>query len=374
MLGTRSCLEGEAGAAQKAGRPRWKATVDGQALTRQVEHLPFVIDNAGKVVGEAELPADAAAAHAYLNDHSPSLAAVALETGTTSIHLARSLGALGYPVAIYDALKVHRFLQLKQNKTDPNDARGLAEVARVGGERFPKVYLRPAGLSLLRSKLVIRERLINEAAMMSLFHSYGVRAEGRVSSSTSLRRIVAEMLTSAERAYDLPIRQLVTPLLNLSVHLRREELRLERELKEYATHDEVCRRLMEIPGVGVITAVSFVTAIGDPARFSSVANVGAYLGLTPKVWRTGSYAKRRGISKLGSGMTRKHLHSAARQALDARTESPLQEWARGLADRTNRRRAIVALARKLAVVMLTMWKNGSRFYFSPPTPQHKNRG
>lgn len=330
-----------------------------------------VVDQFGVVIDEADLPARAADADAYLSSFSTDLMGIALETGTTSIHLSRALAAQGYPVAVYDAFKVHRFLQLRRNKTDSNDAKGLAEIARIGGAQLPQVYIKPVQLSVLRSKLVIRDRLIkmrkvNEGAMMSLLHSFGVRADGRVSSATSLRRIVGKMIRTAERAYDVPIRQLVAPLLSLSIHLRREERRFEKEIMEYATKDETCRRLMEIPGVGPITAVSFVTAIGDPSRFEKAVNVGAYLGLTPKIWRTGVYSRNRRISKLGSSLTRKHLHGAARQALDSRTASPLQTWARELAERTNRRRAIIALARKLAVVMLTIWKNGSRFDFSHP--------
>jgi len=325
-----------------------------------------VTGDGGKILSEAELSADAEAVHAFLSGQPRIPVQVALETGTTSVHLARALTEMGYPVSVYDAFKVHRFLQTHPNKTDNSDARGLAEIARIGCERLKKVYIRPLRLAVPRSKLVIRERLmkmrkLNEAAMMSLFHAYGVRADERVSSSTSLRRVLPKMIKAVERNYDIPIRQLVTPLLRLSLTLRKEELRLENELKAFAAQDETCRRLMEIPGVGVITAVSFVTAVGDPFRFKRTEDVAAYFGLTPRVWRTGSYVRRRGISKFGSGMTRRHLHCAARQALDARKEGTLQLWGRALAARSNRRLAIVAVARKLAVVMLAIWKNGSKY-------------
>lgn len=345
---------------------RW-AGVDTSTRTYSV----CIVDAGGGVVSQADLPADTEAAHAFLNSHTPTLVEVALETGTTSVHLARTLAELGYAVSIYDALKVRRFLQLKLNKTDTNDAHGLAEVARIGGAHLRKTYLKPLSLSVLRSKLVIRERMIkmrklNEAAMMSLLHAYGVRADVRPSSQPSLRRIVMKMIRDVERNYEVPIRDLIIPLIKLSATLRKEELRLEKELKDYAFHSDICCRLMEIPGVGVITAVSFVTAIGDPHRFHQSCDVGAYLGLTPRVWRTGIYTKRRGISKIGNRLTRKHLHIAARGVLDSRIESSLQTWAKGLADRTNRRKAVVALARKLAVVMLTIWKTGSRFELVRP--------
>lgn len=353
---------------------RW-AGIDTSTRTYSV----CVVDETGHTVSKADLPADAAAADAFLSSHLPGLTEVALETGRTSIHLARRLTELGYPVSVYDALKVHKFLRLKPNKTDVNDALGLAEIARIGGSTIRKVYLKPLHLSLLRTKLVTRERLIkmrkvNEGAIMSLLHSYGVRASGRVSSRVSLRRVVAEMLTKVERSYDVPVRGIVMPLVELSVSLRQEELRLENELKEWANADEACRRLMEIPGVGPITSISFMTAIGDPSRFEKTEDVGPYLGLTPKVWQTGAYTRSRRISKTGSGMTRKHLHAAARQTLDSRTNSPLQAWGRSLAVRANRRKALVALARKLAVIMLAIWKSGSRFDYTRAPPVAKTSG
>lgn len=353
---------------------RW-AGVDTSTRTFSI----CIIDRAGRVVTEANLPADAAAAHVFLSDQASTLAEVALETGTTSIHLARELTKRGYAVSVYDAFQVHRFLRVRLNKTDANDARGLAEIARIGGRHLRRVFLKPLNLSVLRSQLVIRERLIrlrklNEAGLMSLLHAYGVRADERVYSQASLQRVVTKMVRDAERVYDAPIRELVMPLMKLSIQLPRDELRLENDLKAFATKDEVCRRLMEIPGVGVITAVSFITAIGDPSRFQKSQDVGAYLGLTPKVWRTGKYTKKRGISKIGNNMTRKHLHIAATAALNSRTESALQTWARELAARSNRKKAIVGLARKMAVVMLTIWKSGSRFNFSPRIPQPQRCG
>jgi transposase len=330
------------------------------------EFAVCVVDRAGKVVREARLPADIAAADEFLGGKASGIVSVALETGTTSIHPARALRELGYDVSLFHALSVHRFVRMKLNKTDANDARGLAEIARAGGGQVQKVYLKPVELSVLRTKLVMRERLlqmrkVNETAMMSLFHAFGVRANGTVSSQKSLRRIVGEMIAAVESRYDIPIRTLAKPLLDLSISLRRDELRIEKDLKNYVIKSDVGRRLMEIPGVGVITAVSFITAIGDPARFSRSDDVGAYFGLTPRVWKTGAYSRKRGISKIGNALTRRHLHMAARAALNTRTENSLQIWGRVVAARSNRKTAIVAMARKLAVLMFTIWKNGSKY-------------
>ena len=257
-----------------------------------------VVDEQGNIIREAQLPADITDMHQFLSAASP-ISEVAFETGTTSIHPARALQALGYNVTVYHALSVQRFVRLMINKTDVNDARGLAELARLRGGQLRKVYLRPRHLSVLRMKLVTRERLmqmrkVNEAALMSLLHAHGVRADERVSSETSLRRVVEKLIAKAEVTYGASVREMTVPLLELSATLRAEELRIENDLKKYASMDDLCQRLIAIPGVGLISAISFITAVGDPSRFSRSGDVGAYLGLTPKIWKTGAFERKRG--------------------------------------------------------------------------------
>jgi len=307
-----------------------------------------------------------ALAKGFLAPYSDTLKLVALETGRTSTHLARSLLEAGYPAKVYDALRVYRFLRVRSNKTDSHDARGIAEVGRIGGESIRPVYLKPLGIALVREKLVIRERLIrfrkeNENALMNILNAYGVRAADRITSFQALQRNVLAMLNRIEEDYESPIRAQILPLLDLSQMLRRQEGRLEREIDTYANRTEVCRRMMAVPGGGPITAVSFVTAIGDPKRFSNTEDVGPYLGLSPRIWRTGRYSRQSRISKWGNSLTRKHLHIAARTALNSKTDTSLRKWALQLAGRANRKKATVALARKLAVVLLAMWKSGSTF-------------
>ncbi len=325
-----------------------------------------VLDGEGRVVDSAELAADVGLALDYLSHHSETIQAVALETGRTSIHLARSLLDAGYPVRVYDALRVHRFLLVRTNKTDTNDAKGIAEFGRIAGETSRPVYLKPLELALVREKLVIRERLIrfrnqNEKALMNILNGYGVRAAESITSFDVLRRNVLTMLDMIEANCKSPIRAQIIPLLEISQLLRQHEGRLKREISDYAKKSQVCRRMMGVPGVGPITAVSFVTAVGDPSRFSNTADVGAYLGLTPRLRQTGLYSKPSKISKRGNSLTRRHLHVAARAAINCKSETKLREWALQLAARGNRKKATVALSRKIAVVLLSMWKSGSAY-------------
>jgi transposase len=201
--------------------------------------------------------------------------------------------------------------------------------------------------------------------MFSILHMHGVRAEGRIFSEVSLKREVEAMMKAAAAEYGSAIRKLVQPLLDLAIRLRRMVHEMDLDLRRTAISDPLCRRFMEIPGVGVLSALSFITAIGEPHRFHHPTDVGAFLGLTPRIWQTGHYRRRFGISKAGSRLTRKHLFSAAKAMLNSRQDTPFKLWALQLAERSNRRKATVALARKLAVLMLVMWRNDTSYERRP---------
>ncbi len=124
---------------------------------------------------------------------------------------------------------------------------------------------------------------------------------------------------------------------------------------------------MTAPGVGALTALSVASAFDDPERFQSSRSVGAYLGLTPRRYESGEVSRSGGISKQGNGMTRKHLYEAATTLL-TRTTKPcaLKDWGLRLAEAGGFKKARVAVARRLAVVLHAMWKTGTEFRRSPP--------
>jgi len=135
---------------------------------------------------------------------------------------------------------------------------------------------------------------------------------------------------------------------------------LGKKLGKRAEDDPVCRRFLEIPGVGPITALSFYCAVEDPARFRRNADVGAFLGLVPMVRQSGQNVARLHISKMGDRMTRTYLTTAAQQHL-RHGKSSLTAWGAGLSERLRKGAVQVAVARKLAVTMLAMWKSGERY-------------
>ncbi|HDR9026524.1 TPA: IS110 family transposase [Burkholderia vietnamiensis] len=126
--------------------------------------------------------------------------------------------------------------------------------------------------------------------------------------------------------------------------------------------------LMSIPGVGALTALSYKTAIGDPARFRRVTDVGAYLGLTPRKYQSGDVDRNGAISKQGNRQTRSLLYEAASCLLSRYgTETSLARWAGMIRQKKGYKKAVVALARKLSTVMLSMWRTG-QLYKDPAPP------
>jgi transposase len=188
---------------------------------------------------------------------------------------------------------------------------------------------------------------------------------GRLLKSTRapglLRRDVQPLLASIKAEEGINIEDELEPLLEVAESLRVYIKALDSKLEKYAASNEVCRLLMSMPGVGAICALSFYSAIEDPTRFRSATDVGAYLGLTPRRHQSGNASRVRGITKTGSKLTRTHLFIAATVFGTRAPECALKTWYLALRDRAGHRRARVALARKLAIVLLSMWKSRTGF-------------
>jgi transposase len=146
-------------------------------------------------------------------------------------------------------------------------------------------------------------------------------------------------------------------------------MRLHRQVLAIVRTDDVCRRLMTVPGVGALVAVTFKATVDDPGRFASSKAVGAHFGLTPKKYQSGETDVTGGVSKVGDAMVRTVLYEAANVLLSRTTRfSTLKRWAMEVARRRGVKRAKVALARKLATVLHRMWVDGSEFRWGKETP------
>lgn len=352
--------------------------MDGSAVSvgldvgEQVTHL-CAIDAAGTVQFECSLPTTAdEVASALTGLGTKPVGVIAMEAGTGR-YLAHALRALGYDVRVIDARKASRFLSIRLHKTDPNDARGLAELAMMQLSTTPSVHVKSPEIQLLRAQLVTRDLMVRQKgglqnAIRTRLAENGILT--KLPSPTKVRPTVERLLEEHVVATGLDLRAELLPLLEIWDLMRRYVEKAGRDLERVATDHPVMSRFLAVPGVGPICAVSVFTAIENPARFSKSHHVGAYLGLIPKVRQSGSMVHRGRISKAGSRITRTHLVMAARVILGrAKLECALTDWGRGLAQRVGHSKARIAVARKLAVLLLSMWKSEKDF---EPYPVNKS--
>jgi len=329
-----------------------------------------VINDAGEILQEARCPTDLACIHRELRGlrrrrHSE----VGLEAGAAT--LARGLRTLGYSVTLYETRQLSKFLRVRRNKTDAGDAIGIAEAGRIGASLVSKVHLKSLECQLLQSRLTIRRHLVRQrVATVNLLcrqiESYGGRIAGPTRRLVLRSRVEAE-LNRLFGKQEGPVQNELRKLVAHCEDLIARQYAIDRELKRLATETEVCRRFMEIPGVGPLAALTFYAVVGDPDRFTPSTDVGSYLGLTPKLHQSGLSSRSGRISRMGNVAARTLLVQAAitfmRLGRTAGTE--LRSWTVSVEERRGRGRSRIALARKLAVIMVSMWKSGECFVARP---------
>lgn len=288
---------------------------------------------------------------------------IVLETGSMSHWLSRELAALGLPVVCVDARQAHAAMRLKQHKTDANDAEVLAELARTGFYR--QVAVKGALAQDHRALLVARDQLVRrrrdlDNAIRGLLRAFGIRlARGCGRFDERVRIALGERDDLAPS---------IEPLLDARDAVARAQAKLDRRVRERARDSAVCRRLMTAPGVGPITALCFVATLDDPHRFRKSRAVGVYTGLSPRRHQSGEMDWSGRISRRGDKLLRTYLFEAAASLLfRLKRTCPLKTWALKLKRRAGHRKACVALARKLAVILHRMWVDETEFHW--PTPQ-----
>jgi transposase len=243
-------------------------------------------------------------------------------------------------------------------KTDKNDARGMAQLMRLGW--FRPVHVKTLVAQEIRALLTARRLLLAklcdiETSLRGILRGFGLKV-GPVSKLRFESRIRALVTGQAM------LERVVEPMLRVHAALRGEYAILHRELLATARDDEVCRRLMTVPGVGAVVAMSFKSAIDQPERFQHSKAVGAHLGLTPRKYQSGEVDRTGRISKVGDAAVRTALFEAANIMLTrAARWSSLKAWALRVGNRQGMKKAKVALARKLAVVLHRMWLDGTVF-------------
>src|SRR6266480_122231 len=286
-----------------------------------------IVDNAGKIVREARVASEPEALLQVLTNTIYRFKRVGLEAGPLSQWLFSVLAEAGLPVICVETRHMRAVLKAQINKTDRNDARGIAQMMRV------RLY-RPVHVKTLRSQKL----------RMLLTH----------------RKLLQSKAIAIENDPDLAV--LIEPLLVVRRVVREQIAVLHRRLLAIVRDDEVCGRLMTIPGVGPVVALTYRATVDVPARFRRSKSVGAVFGLTCSRDQSGERDRPGAISRCGDEMMRTMLYEAAQAMLLRSTRwSWLKAWAMQIAKRRGMKRAIVALARRLAVIMHRIWVDGTEF-------------
>ena len=325
-----------------------------------------VLNDSGEVLQEASCPTCLESVHGELKWlRRRRFARVGIEAGTGTT-LARGLRSLGYPVDMYETRQLSKFLRARRNKTDAGDANGIADAGRIGASMVSKVHLKSLDCQALLTRLIVRKHLIRERVgaanlLCRQLELYG----GRISKCPRSKRLRIHVDAEIRRLFGKATAGAARDLRHLLDHCERlitYQYTFDRELKRFAAENEVCSLLMSIPGVGPLCALSFYATIAEPNRFTRSADVGGYLGLTPKLHQSGLSKRMGRISRMGNRAMRTLLVNASVQFMKhSAPEDELRKWAIRVQQRSGRGQARVALARKLAVVMLAMWKRGAPY-------------
>jgi transposase len=317
-----------------------------------------VIDANGRVAWEGKVATNVGEIHGALRRHAPALTRAGMETGPLAVWLWHGLRDAGAPLDCIHARRAAAALKLQTNKTDRNDAHGLAQLVRSGW--YEPVAMKSLETYRVRAVLSARDQLVRMITSMinkirGLTKTFGIAlGPGK---GGSFDRSVRDAMPD-----DPMLRDLFEGLLETLCALRTRRRAFDRQLEKIARADPNCRLLMTAPGVGPLTAIAFTGAVEDPKRFRRAQDVGAYLGLTPKRYQSGEVNIGGRISKCGDRLTRRLLFEAATVILyRTKTDSSLRTWGRAIAMRSGSWKARVALARKLATVLLTMMRNGVCF-------------
>ena len=324
-----------------------------------------VVDRDGKTIARGTCFADPEGVAGWFRNRSLSMHRIVHESGMLSIWLQRGLAALGLPATCIDARKAHKSLSARLNKSDASDAEGLAQLARTGW--FTPVHIRSEESDRLRSLVGARERLIRlrkdlEGHIRGVLKTFGIRMTGI--GQGRQRQAFRDQLAAAGET-DPMMRAIADGFIAAHVTLCQATADLDNAVKKKAREHPVARSLMTIPGIGPVNALSFIALVDDPNRFSRTSNVGAFLGITPKRHQSGEVDWSGRVSKCGDGTMRGLLFEAASCVIrQVKRFSPLKSWAVRLAGRRGFRKAAVATARKIAVLMLTLWKSGADYQWT----------
>src|SRR6187399_2212747 len=316
-----------------------------------------IVDDTGRIVKEVKVASEPEALLKVLWNPAYRFKRIGLEAGPLSQWLFSALAEAGLPVVCVETRHMRAVLKAQINKTDRNDARGIAQMMRAGLYRpvHVKTLRQKLRMLLTHRKLLQSKAIAIENDLRATLRNFGLKVgiAGKVKFEARIKELV-------ENLPDLVV--LVEPLLIVRRVLREQIVALHRRLLAIVRDDDVCRRLMTVPGVGPVVSLTYRATVDVPARFRNSKAVGAVFGLTPSKYQSGEIDRAGAISKCGDEMMRALLYEAAQIVLVRLAKwSWLKAWAMKIARHRGMKKAIVALARRLAVIMHRIWVDGTEF-------------
>jgi len=318
-----------------------------------------VVDNQGELIAEGKTDADVAGIVAFLDELDVEISEVGLEAGTLTQYLTYGLQFAGYEVICMEARQVKSALSAMRNKTDKHDARGIAQLLRSGW--YSRVHVKSMESHRVRALLTSRRAVLAkcidlEQEIRGVFKIYGIKLPPRLGHGAFDPKV--RPLIEADEVLSLSL----LPVLDARLVLYRTFRELDNRTRKLAQSDPICQRFMTAPGVGFITALTFKAGVDDPTRFKHSRTVAAHFGLTPRRFQSGELDLEGHISRCGDASVRSTLYTAANAMLTRSSKwSSLKSWGMKLAKTRGHRRAVIAVARKLAVILHRMWIDDTQF-------------
>jgi transposase len=317
-----------------------------------------IVDDTGRIVREVKVASEPEDLLRVLANPIYHFKRIGLEAGPLSQWLFSALAEAGLPVICVETRHMRAVLKAQINKTDRNDARGMAQMMRVG--LYRPVHVKTLRSQKLRMLLTHRKLLQSKAIAIDNDLRGTLRNFGLKVGVVRTVKFEARIKELVENIPDLAV--LVEPLLVVRRVLREQFVIQHRRLLAIVRDDEVCRRLMTVPGVGPVVSLTYRATVDVPARFRKSKSVGAVFGLTCAKHQSGESERSGKISRCGDEMMRVMLYEAAQSMLlHSKKWSWLKAWAMQIARRRGMKKAIVALARRLAVIMHRIWVDGTEF-------------
>jgi transposase len=276
-----------------------------------------VVDTGGRIVREAKVASEPDALVQFLKGLGLPLARVGLEAGPLSQWLYAGLVGAGFEAVLLETRHVKAALSAMVVKTDRKDARGIAQLLRMGW--FRTVHCKSPPSQEVRALLVARKQLQAKAQDLELSLRGLLRGFGLKLGEISKGRFAARVRDLA--AGHPVLEPIAEAMLRARDALRQEFAKLHRAMLTIVRTDPICRQLMTVPGVGAVIAVTFTSAVDDPRRFAKSAALGAHFSLTPKKYQSGERDVTGAISKTGDGLVRAALYEAAHIMLRGRCAS-----------------------------------------------------